>query len=122
MQKLIIPGKLPGLNDLLHGHWASRSKTKAEAMKVVGWCCKEQKIAQVGKFATAEIRCYEPNAKRDDDNVTGGAAKIILDALQNMGILAGDGRKYLRCVKHPADIDRNNPRIEVTIYESPSGV
>ena len=60
--------------------------------------------------------CYEPNARRDPDNVISGARKIVLDALQQMGVLAGDGRKYVSSViDDRVEIDRENPRVEVSI-------
>lgn len=120
MQRLIIPGRLPGYNELVKGHWASRHAAKKAAMDIVGWEARRQHIQPVKEKATVAITCYEQNARRDDDNTTSGAAKVILDALQTCGILRGDGQKYVRCVKMPVEIDRTNPRIEVEIVCSMS--
>lgn len=116
--KFIINGRLPGYNELNKGHWAKRHKIKQDAMTdVVSWA-RVANIKPVKRKVRVEIQCFEPNLKRDDDNVTSGASKVILDALQNCGILQGDGQKYVQCVKHPVQLDRNNPRIEVTITEA----
>lgn len=62
--------------------------------------------------------CYEPNARRDPDNVISGARKIILDALQHMNVLEGDGRKYVSSgINDRVEVDRENPRIEIIIKE-----
>ena len=86
-------------------------------MDVIGWEIKKQSIRPVNGKVVITISCYEPNARRDDDNVTSGAAKCILDALQHQRIIKGDGQKYVRCVKRPAAVDRVNPRVEITILE-----
>lgn len=68
------------------------------------------------------ISCYEPNARRDVDNVTSGAGKVILDALQEIGVLQGDGRKYIAQVIYSAvEVDRKNPRVEISIEEDGNG-
>jgi len=114
MQKLTIPGRLPGYNEL-KVHWGTSHKIKKEAMHLVGWCIKAAHLKPIDGKAIVEIRCYEPNARRDDDNCTSGAAKIILDALQQCGIIKGDGQRYVRCIKHPVEVDRENPRVEVVM-------
>lgn len=115
MLQFTVPGRLPGYNELGAGHWARRGRIKREAMEAVGWIIKANGIQPITSKVQVEIRCYEQNRRRDDDNVTSGASKIILDALQNIGILKGDGQKYVRCVKHPVEVDCENPRIEITI-------
>jgi len=119
LQTFIIKGRLPGLNEIINsskGHWSSYRKLKNEAMETVQWCILQHKIKPVGK-ARIIIKCYEPNAKRDVDNVLAGAWKIILDAMQKAGTIDGDGRKYIEILAAPVEIDRVNPRIEVSINE-----
>jgi Holliday junction resolvase RusA-like endonuclease len=60
------------------------------------------------------FRWYEPNKKRDLDNIC-FAKKFILDALVSNEIIVADG---WRCVKGFTDnffIDKEKPRIEVDI-------
>lgn len=113
-----IPGRLPGYNELTKGHWAARQRVKQAAMDLVGWNIKAQGMWRYTGKITVEIRCFEPNRKRDDDNVTSGAAKVILDAMKNMSMIQGDGQRYVRCVKHPVEVDRERSRVEIEIREA----
>lgn len=111
-----IPGRMPGYNELTGGRsWERRHRVKSEAKELVGWCIRAAGLQPVTGKVCVEITCYEPNARRDDDNVSSGAAKVILDALKTCNIIRDDGRKYVRCIKHPTEIDRENPHIEVVI-------
>lgn len=51
--------------------------------------------------------------RRDEDNVM-NAAKFILDALQDIGLIQNDSRKYVHLTQE-VFTDRKNPRIEITI-------
>jgi len=114
IQKFIIPGRLPGYNEL-KGNWRGSWHRKKQAMESICWIIKANNIKPINCKAIIEIRCYEPNARRDDDNTTSGAAKIILDSIVKYGILPDDSLKYVTCVKHPVEVDRIEPRIEVSI-------
>ena len=122
-QKFTIPGRLPNTNDLMEGHWATRKDKKEEAMQRVIDFAREARIRHIRQYPVlVEIYCYEPNAKRDQDNIQEGAKKVILDALQRAGILAGDGQKYIADIICPKPlIDRENPRVEVVLKEGASG-
>jgi len=95
------------------------ARIKRKAMDTIGWAAKAAHIRPVNNRAEITIMCYEPNAKRDPDNVMSGAAKCILDALQNIGVLKNDNRKHVKPVLLVPEIDRQNPRVEVTITEDP---
>lgn len=60
------------------------------------------------------INWYEPNNKRDIDNIT-FATKFIQDSLVRTGILEDDSRKYINQVNHSVFTDKQKPRIEVEI-------
>ena len=62
------------------------------------------------------IKWYEPNNKRDIDNITFGT-KFILDSMVCMGIIEDDSRKYVDSIEHSVFTDKENPRIEVEINE-----
>jgi len=60
---------------------------------------------------------YEPNMKRDPDNIRAGA-KFILDALVEASILPKDSRKWVKGLSDAfPDPDAQNPRVEVQIEE-----
>lgn len=117
-QSFVIYGRLPGYNQLNSGHWAVKNRLKQESMRLVQIAAMADKIRPVKGQAKVRITCFEPNAKRDVDNVKAGANKIILDALQGIKIIEGDGRKYIVEVLNPQiEIDRKKPRIEVEIEQ-----
>ena len=112
-----VPDRLPGYNELTRGHWSARQRLKETHMGIVVWCAKIDGVRPVKGLVEISITCYEPNHRRDHDNVVAGAAKIIMDALKNMGIIQGDGQKYVRYVPQPVQVDRIKPRVEIEIRE-----
>ena len=114
-QHFTINGRLPGYNELTKGGWRANYIAKKKGLEQAGWSIKSAQIQPMTGKVEVTIRCYEPNSRRDCDNATSGASKIILDSLQNCGILKGDGQKYVKCIKHPVEVDRQAPRIEVLI-------
>ena len=121
MQYLIIPGRLPGWNQLNTGRrWADRA-TKQEAMDIVGWEIKRQHIKPVSGKAVIKITCHEANKKRDPSNVRAGAEKVILDALQKCGIIRNDNWRWLLDAPAAVEYDKKNPRVEIKIELEESG-
>jgi len=120
MIKFTIPGRLPGMNEIITAsgqHWAKWHKQKKEAKELVQLFALAARIKPINGRAAITITCYEPNRRRDIDNVQSGAGKIILDALQDLGILKGDGQKYISRVDYEVEVDKQNPRVEVEIKE-----
>lgn len=64
-----------------------------------------------------EIKWYEPDMRRDADNVQ-FAVKFIQDALVNLGFLENDSRKFINKISHEVLVDKKNPRIEVVINDN----
>lgn len=62
------------------------------------------------------IDWYEKDKRRDLDNVA-FAKKFIQDALVDMGVLAGDGWKYIEGFTDRFFIDKELPRVVVIIQE-----
>lgn len=116
-QTFTIPGRLPGYNELHMHPWQVARRVKKEAMDAVIWAAREARLQPVKGRCVVRICCYEPNRRRDVDNVKAGANKVILDALQQVGILAGDGQKYVADVQTTVEVVREDPRVEVIIRE-----
>jgi len=116
-QILIIPGRLPGYNQLNGKCWAGRYRIKKSEMEKVMWCAKAAGVWPVTDRVRITIRCYEQNGRRDADNVISGANKIVLDALQKLRIIQGDGQKHVEPGYSTVTVDRKNPRVEVEIEE-----
>lgn len=118
MAILTIQGKLAGLNDYTRACRSNRyigAKMKADAENIITAHIKEQ-IPDVHFDGTVELkfRWYEPNKKRDLDNVC-FAKKFILDALVRNGTIVADGWKGVIGFTDEFFIDSQNPRIEVEI-------
>lgn len=63
-----------------------------------------------------EITWYEKDRRRDPDNIA-SAKKYILDSLVELGVFPNDGQKQIIGLVDWFEVDKRNPRIEVTIYE-----
>jgi Holliday junction resolvase RusA-like endonuclease len=114
-----IPGRLPGTNEIIDAAKKKARNYKAYAMMkdeytdIVAWLAK--KLPKYNRINLA-ITWYEPNEKRDIDNIAGGA-KFILDGLVRAGTIPDDSRKYIGSITHRFETDRENPRIEVLVEE-----
>ena len=60
---------------------------------------------------------FEPNTKRDLDNVSSFGRKVIQDALVKAKIITDDGWKNIIGFSDEFYVDKENPRIEVVIEE-----
>ncbi len=60
------------------------------------------------------IKWVEPNLRRDSDNVA-FAKKFILDSLVKEGVIPNDNRKYINGLVDTFEVDKENPRVEVTL-------
>lgn len=64
-----------------------------------------------------EYNFFEPNTRRDKDNISGYFHKVFQDALVQAGCIPDDGWKYIRGMADYFDVDKNNPRVEIWIEE-----
>lgn len=115
---LIIDGQLNNLNDYTKACRTNRyagAKMKSENEAIISLYIKMQmkNLHFPGRVALS-FRWYEPNRKRDLDNIA-FAKKFVLDALVNNGIIKADGWKCVTGFTDEFFVDKENPRIEVTI-------
>lgn len=115
---LVIEGQLPNLNaytKACRGNRYAGARMKADAEKIITAYIKQQLNGiQFEGAVRLSFRWYEPNKKRDLDNIC-FAKKFILDALVSNEIIVADGWS---CVKGFTDqffVDKEKPRIEVDI-------
>ena len=121
---LIIKGKLASLNDYTKAcraqgkkGYLAGSQMKRTAENRIKKCITEQ--FKGGKFKSpisVKFRWYEPDKKRDLDNIC-FAKKFIFDALVKSGTINGDGWRDVQGFTDEFFVDKNNPRIEVEILE-----
>lgn len=120
MAILTIYGTLPNLNDYTKACRSNRyvgANMKAKSEELITSYIKEE-IPDVHYKNTVELkfRWYEPNKKRDLDNVC-FAKKFILDALVSNGTIIADGWRGVIGFTDEFFVDPKNPRIEVEINE-----
>lgn len=118
--KFVIDGRITGYNqyiDKCRRNPYQANKTKQSIQEIIQWDIKAQRVGKPTSYPVeVYINWYEPNDKRDVDNIQSGQ-KFILDALVNVGILENDSRKYVSQIHHMVYTDRDKPRIEVEIRE-----
>ena len=120
MATLTIQGQLPNLNDYTLAcrcHRQKGAKMKKDAESIISaYIMQQLKGVAFKNTVKLSFRWYEPNRKRDLDNVC-FAKKFILDALVSNGIIVADGWKGVVGFTDEFFVSKENPRIEVDIQE-----
>jgi Holliday junction resolvase RusA-like endonuclease len=122
MQQFIIRGRLSSLNEYTlkcrgnYGQYGG-NQLKKQNENLVKRAISHADLKEVTKYPVKiEYKWIEANKKRDKDNIA-FAHKFIQDALVNMCILENDTWKYIECFSDDFDVDKDDPRVEVTIKE-----
>lgn len=118
--KLVINGRLPGLNDLIAAERTNRYKAaqmKRDAEQIILWSAKASLRGKIPTPTIMHYRWYEPNRKRDKDNISSFGRKVIQDALVKGRYLPGDGWNHIEGFTDEFEVDAKHPRIEVTFEE-----
>lgn len=107
-----IHGRLPGYNQVISKTRASRyegARQKQDAESQIGWAIrramKEGHLEKVRVPVKIRFTWHESTSRRDLDNIFSGK-KFILDALQNMRVLDGDGQKYVKGLSDEFVLDK----------------
>lgn len=118
MARFIIPGRLPSLNEQFKvGRWRFTASRKRQASKrMVGDWINAAKVPEFKVPVDITIRWVEKDRRRDYDNISSGA-KVLIDALVITGRIPNDTRRWVYPIVNEFAIDKDNPRIEVTIVE-----
>lgn len=118
---LTIPGRLPGLNeytDACRTNPRAGARMKQDAQETVMW----HAMSQIRRYkfngpVFILYHFYEKDKRRDKDNVSGFAHKVIQDALVKIGLLEDDGWNHVTGNLDAFDVDKKNPRIVVEFIE-----
>mgnify|MGYP001244528625 CR=1 FL=1 len=114
--KFTIPGELPSLNEIIK---ASKSHPMAYANMKKDYTAlvmiHAQKLSKVVEKANFEITWYCKNKRKDKDNIMVGQ-KFIFDGLIKAGVLKNDGWNEVGNISHFFRIDKENPRVEVKLW------
>lgn len=119
MAKLIISGRLPGLNEYIKANRNNKydgARMKEGAEQLITAYIKQQLRENQFNSVVLEFNWYEENQRRDKDNIA-FAKKFILDALQANGVIPKDGWKHVKGFRDEFYIDKQRPRVEVIIRE-----
>lgn len=119
-QKFVINDRLPGLNEYTANQRANKyggNLMKRTAQKAVEWQIRASRLKPIKSPVKLVYSFYEPNRRRDKDNISGFAHKVIQDALVNTGILKGDGWKDITGYADSFFVDPKRPRVEVELIE-----
>ena len=118
----IIKGQLDGLNEYTAANRTNPykgGKMKKDNEEIVIWSIRQQlRGLHINVPVILKYDFYEPNRRRDLDNISSFAHKVIQDALVKTDVLKNDGWNEIVSYIDQFYIDRNNPRIEVTIIEA----
>ena len=126
--KIVIPGSLPSLNELLaaerattrggRGHSPGNDMKKAAEMVIISAIRRQCPRARPKPPVFIHYVFFEKNRKRDLDNISAVAHKFIQDSLVKAGILKNDGWAYIRGFDDRFEVDKIRPRIEIVIEEN----
>ena len=93
--KLIISGKLDNLNDYISACRSNQykgAKLKAHNENIVCMEIKRQlKSLKINRPIYMKYKWYEPNKRRDLDNISSFGRKVIQDALVSLNVIKNDG-------------------------------
>lgn len=127
--KILIPGQMPNLNDYLSAErirfrtYSGKTNTKGNELKKkwtdysIIYIRKSVKCLKIQKPVKLNYKFYEPNMKRDLDNIASFAMKIIQDSLVKANVLSNDGWSWIKGFTCEFYISKENPRIELEIEE-----
>ena len=120
-QTFTIHDRLPGMNEYTTQQRRNRyagNLMKRTAQKAIEWEIRAAKLKPIKSPVTIKYTFYEPNKRRDKDNIAGFAHKVIQDALVTCGIIKDDGWDYIVGFEDRFEIDRKQSHIDVILeYE-----
>lgn len=116
MTKIVLPLRLPGLNDYIKAERANRyaaASLKKKTQEMIAWHLDD--VPPVRHPVIISIEWMEKTARRDCDNVAAGK-KFILDALVVAGVLPDDSRRWVRGFRETFPVGKED-RITITLEE-----
>ncbi len=119
--KVTVLGRFPSLNELISAtnmHKQKGNQLKQKSQNEISYYILDQlRRVRIDKPVFIKYRFYEPNKKRDLDNISGYFHKVFQDALVNCRIIMNDNWYSIVGFSDEFFVDNKNPRIEVEIQE-----
>ena len=122
--KLIVRRPMPNLNTVIAAtkkHWSYYSREKKKWTQMVRVEALAQKLKPVTQPVWVRSEYYSKNRRADPDGIR-IAAKYILDGLVEANVLPDDSQKWIIGFVDRFSVDKNDPRIEVTLMPEPDGL
>ena len=121
--------KTPSLNEYISAErqrlgGKGRFLTKGAIMKqqwqrdISVYIRKDLRGVKIEKPVIIHYQYYEENKKRDIGNIHAPFQKFCEDALQDCGVIANENQKCVVGFTAHFSVDKENPRIEVTLEET----
>lgn len=127
--KFTIYGRLPCLNDYLRAERVNfttkygKRQTKGNLMKheaqdlIISYIRRDLRSLHIDKPIKIHYNFYEPNKKRDQDNIISFIMKTVQDSLVLSKVIDNDGWENIVGASYTPNVDSSNPRIEVFLIE-----
>jgi len=123
-----IDGTLPNLNEYIKadrvmirhaGHCYSKGNEMKQSVQreVQMYIKRSLRGVEINNPISITYYFYEPNRRRDKDNVASFAMKVIQDALVAEGVIKNDGWQSIESFTCHFFVDKEEPRIEVILEE-----
>lgn len=117
--KRFIRDRLPGMNDIIDvaklgkGRYQPYNDMKTYFQTFLYW-----HFTKLPGYEKAHISIdwYEPNRKRDINNIQAGG-KFIMDALVEASVIKDDSQRYVVSENNNFYVDKDDPRIVINIEE-----
>lgn len=118
--KLVVEGRFPGLNEFIAATNSNRyggAAMKKKQTERVEDAAILARLPHINGKVDIHFHWVEPNALRDLDNIR-FAAKFILDGLVKAKVLTDDSRRYVGGLSDSFAVDKEHPRVEITLTPS----
>ena len=118
---ITIDGRFPSLNEYIEANRAHKqkgNKMRKESEYIISMYIMQQlRKVHIDKPVFIRYRFFEPNKKRDLDNISGYFHKVFQDSLVYNNVIHNDSWQYITGFQDIFDVDNKHPRIEVEIIE-----
>ena len=118
--RLVIEGRMPGLNEYARVERASRyeaARMKREWTGLVSAAARAHGMPRFDGPVEVSFLWVEPNRRRDLDNVA-FAKKFVLDGLVMSGAIPDDSPAHVVGLADRFSYDRARPRVEVEVRDA----
>lgn len=103
-------------NRSAHGICANSMKRKSQK-EISAYLRQQLKTLHITKPIFIHYVYYEPNKRRDLDDISGYFHKVFQDSLVHSNVITDDGWSYVVGFSDNFHVSADNPRIEITIEE-----